>query len=92
MFTVKDFKKKLNQFDEVDLPPECLVHEEEYIDGKLLFNIVVWKHGEQFFEMTYTRDNSGYWGEGENYPPEVTEVFPIEVTTTKYVERTKNVL
>ena len=88
MITVEDFVKKFNKYDEVDLPKECLVHKEEFIEHKMVLNIAVWKYGEHFFEVTYARDNSGYWSDGESYPPTVAEVFPEEVTVIKYVAKT----
>lgn len=88
MITVEDFEKKFNANYEVILPKECLVHEEEFIKHKMVLNIAVWKYGEQFFEVTYVRDNSGYWSDGESYLPTVAEVFPEEVTVIKYVAKT----
>ena len=90
MFTVEDFEKLFNKYDEVNLPPECVVHEEEHIDHKLVLHTIVWKYGEQFFEVIYAKDNAGYWGDGGSHPPIVAEVFPKEVTVTKYVTKEDN--
>lgn len=91
MLTVEEFVKKFIDEDyEVDLPRYCMVHDEEHIEHKLVIYVEVWKHGTQFFEVTRTRDNVGYWGDGESYPPTVAEVFPIEVKSIEYVERTKD--
>lgn len=91
MFTVEEFAEKfIDEDGEVDLPRYCMVHDEENIEHKLVCYIEVWEHGTQFFEVTYARDNSGYWSDGERYPPTVAEVFPVEVKSIKYVERTKD--
>ena len=89
MITVEEFVEKfIDEDDGVDLPRSCMVHDEEYIDHKSVIYVEVWKHGTQFFEVTFTRDNSGYWSDGESYPPTVDEVFPEEVTVIKYVAKT----
>ena len=36
----------------------------------------------RYFDVTFTRDNSGYWSDGESYPPEIIEVVPVEVVKT----------
>ena len=89
MITVEEFVKKfMDEDDEVDLPRSRMVHDEEHIEHKLVCYVEVWEHGTQFFEVTRTRDNSGYWSDGERYPPTVAEVFPEEVTVIRYVAKT----
>ena len=91
MLTVEEFVKKfMNEDDEVDLPRYYMVQDENYVEHKLAYYVEVWKQGTQFFEVTYARDNAGYRGDTETYPPTVAEVFPVEVTVTKYTERTKD--
>ena len=91
MLTVEEFVEKfIDEDGEVSLPRTCYIQEENIVDSKLLLCIEVWKKDEQFFEVTYAQDNSGYWDDGESYPPIVAEVFPEEVTITKYVKRTKD--
>lgn len=92
MFTVAEFKERFIEDGEVDLPKYCLVYEERIVDHKLIIYTEVWNYFGQFFEVTYTRDNSGYWGEGESYPVEVQKVFPKEVTKTIYVVKETNAL
>ena len=38
----------------------------------------------KYFDVTFTSDNSGYWSDGESYPPEITEVVPVEVVKTEW--------
>ena len=86
MITVEEFIEKFMEDDEVYLPTSALVYKDESIEHKFVVYTKVFKHFGQFFEVTTSRDNTGYWGDGEKYPPIVTEVFPKEVTTTIYVE------
>jgi len=83
--TADEFKKQFLIDDEIDLPRENRVSLSEAIEHKLVILTEVWKHNDQFFEVCYCRDNTGYWGDGENYEPEVYEVFPKLITKTIYV-------
>lgn len=88
--TIDEFEEKFIEDGEVKLPQSAIVYEDESIEHKLVISTVVWEYFGQFFEVTYTKDNSGYWRDGESYPPTVAEVFPKEVTVTKYVTKEDN--
>lgn len=56
-------------------------------EWKIKYRCKVYKVGEQFFEVTFSKDDCGYWGDGERYEPTICEVVPREVTKTIYVEK-----
>lgn len=66
---------------------------EEDVEHKTCYLTKVYQvdfaEGDEHFEVTWTRDNSGYWGDGERYPGEVRKVKPVtkmvEVTTWEAV-------
>jgi hypothetical protein len=90
MITAEDFKKLFmpdgngNFIPEVDLPKYDLVYESENVKHKLVISTEVYKYFGQYFGVTYTRDNTGYWSDGESYPAEVAEVFPYTFIETRY--------
>lgn len=49
-----------------------------------VFQVILPVYDVEYFEVTWTRDNSGYWSDGERYPGEVRKVTPV----TKLVEVT----
>ena len=38
----------------------------------------------RYFEVTFFRDNTGYWSDGESYPPEIIEVVHEQVVMTMW--------
>lgn len=54
---------------------------------KTVSQISVYQAGEQYFEVEHTRDNCGYWGDGERYDPTCREVKPVKkmVEITEWV-------
>ena len=90
MLTVEEFEEEFFDWHEVHLPLRCMVHTEVYLEHKVLYKIEVWKYEIQFFQITYSRDIIGFWDNNECFPPTVVEVFPEEVTSITYVERTKD--
>lgn len=45
-----------------------------------------WHPTNQFYCVTTSRSNSGYWGDSERYGTKITKVVPKEVTKTIYVK------
>lgn len=84
--TADEFKDKfMDEDNEVDLPLTDLVDRgDEVVDHKHVYQSDVYEHNGQFFEVTYIRSNSGYWGDSEREDPIVSEVFPYTFTETRY--------
>lgn len=38
----------------------------------------------RYFDVTFKSDNTGYWIDGESYPPEIIEVVPKQVVKTEW--------
>lgn len=57
---------------------------EDVVEHKSVYNSNIYSVNGFFFDVTFTRDNCGYWGDGESYPPEIYEVKPVQVTKTEY--------
>ncbi|MFZ2190080.1 MAG: hypothetical protein WAV48_04830 [Candidatus Magasanikiibacteriota bacterium] len=75
----------LTEDGEVTLPDSsCVDVGEDIVDHKTVHNSNVYKCGDQFFEVTWYRSNTGYWGDSEREAPEVCEVEPHVVTKTEY--------
>lgn len=60
---------------------------EDIADYKLVYRSDIYEVAGIHFEVTFTRDNSGYWGDGERYDPTIQEVFPKQITKTIYVNK-----
>lgn len=58
----------------------CILYKEydSEVYHKTVSQISVYQAGEQFFEVESTRDNCGYWGDGESYDPTCREVKPVK--------------
>lgn len=75
----------LTEEGEVTLPDSsCVDVGADIVDHKTVHNSNVYKCGDQFFEVTWYRSNTGYWRDSESEDPEVYEVEPFEVTKTEY--------
>lgn len=48
------------------------------VEYKTVSQTSVYQTGEQFFEVTNSWSNSGYWSDGESYDPHVVEVKPVK--------------
>ena len=71
-----------------DLPSSAKVYlSESVVNRKQVSSFEVWAHEGQFFKVTYTRSNSGYWTDSEYDAPVVTEVFPYQFSETRYKEQ-----
>ena len=71
-----------------DLPAlHCVYTSDDVVWRKSVSSYQVWKYEGQYFKVTYSRSNSGYWSDGETYDPVVTEVFPYTFTETRYSEK-----
>jgi len=84
--TVTQFETTyMDEDGEVDLPLSDRVEEGDTItEHKHVYNTDVYKVGDQFFAVTFTRDNTGYWSDGESYAPTVVEVFAKTITKVVY--------
>ena len=71
---------------------KCIVSGDDEVSHKTVFNTDVYQVGvgdsAEYFEVTFSRDNSGYWSDGERYEPEFRKVRPIheQVVVTKWVD------
>jgi hypothetical protein len=74
---VQEFKEKHMDGSEV-YDAECVYSGPDEVYHKTVSQTSVYKVGEQFFEVTSMRDNSGYWSDGERYEPEVRIVKPVK--------------
>lgn len=68
----------------VEANVKLLVEGDTITEHKSAYNTNIYKAGDYYFDVTFMRDNSGYWG-SFRYPTEICEVKPVEVTVTKYV-------
>lgn len=95
--TAEEFYEKYVNEDNDNEWGECypdtgeitLMTSDEETSHKTCYTTSVYKYvpTEEFFEVTWTRDNSGYWSDGERYPGTVRKVKPVTsvVTVTNYV-------
>lgn len=60
---------------------------DDVVEHKTVYNSNIYLVEGIYFEVTFTRDNSGYWGDGERYDPTIQEVFPKQITKTIYVNK-----
>lgn len=60
---------------------------EDVVEHKAVYNSNIYQVEGVYFEVTFTRDNCGYWGDGEHYAPTVQEVFPKEITKIIWVNK-----
>lgn len=60
----------------------------EQCEHKTCWNSNVYQVADEYFEVTFSRDNSGYWSDGERYDPEFRKVVPRVkvVTVTEWVD------
>lgn len=75
-------------YDPKGLTPCELVYEGgEEVNHKTVYQTSVYRLHDQYFEVTSSRDNSGYWSDGERYEPDVREVKPVKkvVEITEWV-------
>lgn len=70
---------------------KCVESGDEIAEHKTVYNTDVYEvtSGDvvEYFEVTFSRSNSGYWGDSERYDPEFKKVKPVEevVTVTRWV-------
>lgn len=62
------------------------VAHDDGIEHKTAWHNHVYKVNNEYFEVTWCRGNTGYWGDGERYDPEVRKVKPVIVEVTQWVE------
>lgn len=71
---------------------KCIVAGDDEVSHKTVYNTCVYQVGQdddvEYFEVTYSRSNSGYWGDSERYDPEFRKVKPVKkvVEITEWVE------
>lgn len=58
---------------------------DDVVDYKRVYRSDIYEVEGIYFEVTFSRDNSGYWSDGERYDPTIAEVFPKQVTKTIWV-------
>ena len=72
---------------------KCIESGDEIAEHKTVYNTDVYEvtSGDvvEYFEVTFSRSNSGYWGDSERYDPEFRKVVPVkkvvEITTWESV-------
>lgn len=70
---------------------KCIVSGDDIAEHKTVYNTNVYevtKNGSaEYFEATFSRSNSGYWGDSERYDPEFCKVVPVKkvVEITEWV-------
>lgn len=62
---------------------KCIVSGDEIAEHKTVYNTDVYQVGPngdmaEYFEVTFSRSNSGYWGDSERYDPEFRKVAPLK--------------
>jgi len=89
----KEFEEKYHYDGEVGGDNViCVVEGDEIVNHKAVYNVDVYKVGDgdsaEYFEVTFSRDNSGYWGDGERHEPEFRKVKPVykQVVQTFWVD------
>jgi len=60
---------------------------DDVVEHKTVYNSNVYLVEGIYFEVTFTRDNCGYWSDGERYDPTIQEVFPKVITKIIYVNK-----
>lgn len=70
-----------------------VVEEDEEICGKTVIRKTLYQDTSTglFYEVEQCRDNSGYWGDGERYDPEVRQVWRIPVASWQTVYKNPEV-
>lgn len=58
----------------------CVDQGDEQIEHKTSYNVDVWQvvGTDEYFEVTHSRDNCGYWSDGERHEPEFRKVKPVK--------------
>lgn len=74
----QEFQEKHIEDGEVYDVDEEVFRGDQEISHKAVYQTSVYRVGEQYFEVTSSRDNCGYWSDGESYDPEVREVKPVK--------------
>lgn len=64
---------------------KCVDTGDDIVEHKTVYNSDVYRVEGVYFEVTFTRDNSGYWSDGERYDPTICQVVPREVTKIEWV-------
>jgi hypothetical protein len=61
---------------------KCIVEGDDEVEHKTVYNTCVYQVGQgddtEYFEVTFSRSNSGYWGDSERYDPEFRKVVPVK--------------
>lgn len=85
--TADEFLALYNEYD--GEPEDCpqVYTGPEQVEMKLMYQELVFQRGKQHFQITLSEDNTGYWGDGNSYPPECVEVVPQTKEITVYVPR-----
>lgn len=66
---------------------KCIEVGDDVVEHKTVYNSNIYQVEDVYFEVTFTRDNCGYWGDGERYAPTIQEVFPKEITKIVWVNK-----
>lgn len=78
-------------YSEVDgIEFKCVEHGDDIVEHKMVYQTSVYQlvGTEEYFEVTETSSNSGYWSDSERYDPEFRKVKPIKkvVEITEWVD------
>lgn len=72
---------------------KCVESGDEIAEHKTVYNTDVYEVAlpdgtAEYFEVTFSRSNSGYWGDSERYDPEFRKVVPVKkvVEVTEWMD------
>lgn len=81
----KEFQDKYYEDGEVwcdDGTVKCIVAGDDEVSHKTVYNTNVYQVGEgddvEYFEVVYSRSNSGYWSDSERDEPTFRKVVPVK--------------
>lgn len=59
---------------------DCVEYGDDVVEHKTVSQTSVYhlRGTDEYFEVTETRSNSGYWGDSERYDPEFRKVKPVK--------------
>jgi hypothetical protein len=72
-----------NNLKTIEISDERISHKTVYVD-----TICQWLPTNQFYCVTSSYSNSGYWGDNEKYTTRIHKVVPKVITKTVYVHAT----
>lgn len=68
---------------------KCVKRGEDVVSHKTVYNTSVYNlvGTDEYFEVTESRSNSGYWSDSEHYDPEFSKVKPVKkvIEVTEWV-------